>query len=521
LEETHANVSSALIDLASLGIHPLSLNQQVVLLSRQLAKERLRTFHPGLIRIGLNLDGIFDAERVTRSLARVVNQHAALRVTFAPSLLVAPPLRRENLMRFARTGLVPLGAFSQTVTEETSVPIIERDISSQTTAEQELSIKLLSEREGFRHFEDGDSPRLRAILLKLTKFRHLLLLFVDHLVFDGLSVSVLTKEFTSAFQSKDQLVSSNASPVRSSFPVFCSWQNRALQGSSFRSSVQYWRDQWVRFASARVAPQDLEFAIESTTLGPNVKFATCRLVLATPEAAGIKVLARKHSCSIFAVFLAALAVVLHQYTAKSSVAVWGHFANRTRPQFADTIGWFSNSHILGIDLQGNPTLSELLCRVRDCISVALLNQELPLPHLWNTLRCIPRFRSPTVLIDYARAPVRSLISNSDLNVTHAQLPDSSAPRFALLGLYVVEHSDCFVLKSKYFADGFKAEGVRQWLSEVATAAIALARSSEVTLSKFVVDNSLSPRGGNARDSGMGEFIVFDSDSIPQSQRGEP
>ncbi len=45
-------------------------------------------------------------------------------------------------------------------------------------------------------------------------------------------------------------------------------------------------------------------------------------------------------------FIAALNALLHNYTGKRKISMFAPFANRTRVETHDLIGWFANNHVL-------------------------------------------------------------------------------------------------------------------------------------------------------------------------------
>ena len=133
---------------------------------------------------------------------------------------------------------------------------------------------------------------------------------------------------------------------------------------------------------------------------------------------------------MFVIFLSALAIVLARYTGKPAVAIWSHLANRLQPNTLDVVGWFANTHILGIDLASNPTGEELLRQVHAVVAGAYSNQELPLPLLRRSVGPTPQVADATLLIDFtpARRPQLSGIRRNALEMEDSPLPESTTPR---------------------------------------------------------------------------------------------
>ena len=76
--------------------------------------------------------------------------------------------------------------------------------------------------------------------------------------------------------------------------------------------------------------------------------------------------------------LAAFQLLLGRWSGQDDFAVGSPAANRARAETERLIGYFVNMLALRADLSGNPTVRELLSRVRDMALEAFENQEVPL-----------------------------------------------------------------------------------------------------------------------------------------------
>ena len=63
--------------------------------------------------------------------------------------------------------------------------------------------------------------------------------------------------------------------------------------------------------------------------------------------------------------LAAYQVLLSRYTGQHDIVVGSPIANRNRHEIEDLIGFFVNSLVMRTDLSDDPTVRELLSRVRE------------------------------------------------------------------------------------------------------------------------------------------------------------
>ncbi|HSK79529.1 MAG TPA: amino acid adenylation domain-containing protein, partial [Thermoanaerobaculia bacterium] len=151
------------------GPFPVSFSQR-----RLWFVDRLEAGSPYFnIATAVRLDGPLDVARLGRALSEVARRHEALRTVFA---------ERE-------------GEPVQVVLPPAPVALPGVDLSA---LPGEAEARLRATEEARKPFDLARGPLLRALLLKLGKDRHALLLVVHHTVADWLSLGVLVREVTAA-----------------------------------------------------------------------------------------------------------------------------------------------------------------------------------------------------------------------------------------------------------------------------------------------------------------------------------
>ena len=397
--------------------------------------------------------------------------------------------------------------FVQHVHEVAIPSVVDLDWAAVSYTERQAKLTRILRREDLRPFSDADSCRLRALFIKTGPQEALLVVIVDHVTFDGFSASLVLQGL------KEALTAQSASDRRApragiGMPAFAMWQKWALQTSYFRGSVAFWRDQWARFARYRIAHEDLPFGLMASP-EPDRTFASEDALLGATEAAALRALAQQSRTTIFVICLAALARVLSAYTDRSVVAIWSHFLNRVQPGTMCAVGWFNNTHLLGFELPRNVTGRKLIEHVNRVVSNAQVHQEMPLQHLWNTLKCIPRFPEPRVLMDFRSRPARLTGDGSSrLSVENATLPTPTTPRFSDLGFYITDNFDSIQIEATFWRARFSRSGVIEILTELKNAILGLVEDPDAVL----INHSTPEREAYAK---MSEFLLFDGACIPR------
>lgn len=475
-------------------------------MAREYNSHRGRKIPPPLIRIGLRLRGDLNTDALKQALDDLLCRHPALRTAFLENPGISSGERDMLLEEFARTGIVQGGLYTQMLLQHAEGEIRTIDMGRMDDAERQSAIQTVLAEEGSRPFNHRFPPLVRSVLIRTAPGEHLFVFLVDHLVCDGISASVISNDF-------EQLYTARAGgrhlPTKSSVPSsldFAAWQHAACTSPYFDKAIRYWRNQWAEFAPARISFDDLPFALAPPS-EPDLVFATERTEINAPDSAAIRNFARRNRMTPFVTFLAAFALVLGRYTGKPRVAIWGHLSNRQNP-YGSAVGWFANTHILGIDLSQRSDGLELLRHVRSVVSEALAFQGMPLPHLWRTLQCGPRFPDIVPLLDYrsnVNADCRAVGSSDRIEIRRVDLPDSRAPRLSALGVYVHDAGSMLV-SSKFSSKRFSREAIRRLLQEVTDTACDLVDSREELLAKRSSASGQTPRTTLRR---MSEFVLVD------------
>src|SRR5262249_44816113 len=135
-----------------------------------------------------------------------------------------------------------------------------------------------------------------------------------------------------------------------------------LRDGTFDELTSYWKNQWQRFTALDI--QELPFTRPAFSTADAQSWAES-LTLSATAYTKMKDFAQQRSVTLYMLLLAALNLVLYLYTGKEKIAVWGNFANRTRSEFDDLIGWFANSHLLGLFVAPTTSLARFLEEVRE------------------------------------------------------------------------------------------------------------------------------------------------------------
>uniref|UniRef100_UPI0007C84FBD non-ribosomal peptide synthetase/MFS transporter n=1 Tax=Kitasatospora sp. MBT63 TaxID=1444768 RepID=UPI0007C84FBD len=232
--------------------------------------------------------------------------------------------------------------------------------------------------EAARPFDLAAGLPLRATLLR-TPDGSVLSLVVHHIAADGWSIGVLWDELAQAYAAR----LAGRTPELPALPVqyadVAHWQQTAQTEELARQ--QTWWQERLRGATATVTvPADRPRPAVAGTRGERIA-----VELGAERSRRIRALAEQTGTTVYMVLLAALQTVLSRYTGAEDVVVGSPVAGRTRSETEPLVGCFVNTLAMRTDLSGDPTVRELLERVKDVTLGAFAHQDLPFERLIDAL----------------------------------------------------------------------------------------------------------------------------------------
>jgi Condensation domain len=484
------------------GELPLCLHQEQFLLSREWMRHRSNV-PPSLASTALSLRGILKRDAVERTLNELVRRHEAFRLRIYPAPTMLESERQARLIAFGK-GIFRPGFFRQSVTDNTSAPLKTIDLAGMNPDARAEALQSALMKEARQVFDYQRPPLMRATLFRLEPGYHLVVISVDHAVTDAWSMRILRSEFARLYSYFSAGGTYPLPELRLHYPDYAIWQHQAISNGFFANAADFWARRWLAVAHARIAARELPFAAPEPQTD-ETPFGSERAELDPALSREIRNFARRLRITLNVFFFAAYSIVLHSYTRKSRVALWGHFSNRRRPEFQDTVGYFVHSHLIGVDFEGDPSGRELLEQIRQTTLEAFEHQEMPLPYLWNRLNCWPRFADVRVLLDYHNAWEDDFRANDGLVIRRADLPDLGIRRFSNLGVYVTEKPDNTSLSVQYSRERFSPAAVRDLIRDLHVVMAGLLKDPTRKVSAILGDPRYAGFAGEpVRD--MGEFI---------------
>lgn len=333
---------------------PLSFAQQRLWFLDQLEPDN--AFYN--IPVALRLEGSLDKKALEESFRQLIRRHESLRTIF---------VARE-------------GEPFQQILPEGQFTLDERDLTAFPAAEREAEVHRQAAEEAQTPFDLSRGPLLRCAILTLADQDHALLLTMHHIISDGWSMQLFIQELIATYQALTAAQEPELPALALQYADFAVWQRQWLQNEVLQNELAYWENKLTG------APPLLELPLDHprpAVQSFNGAVATRQLSAELTEA--LRRLGQREGATLYMTLLTAFAVLLHRYSGQNDFNIGTPVANRNHQEIEKIIGFFVNSLVLRMDLSENPTLLQLLQRVRETSLEAYTHQDIPFEMLVEKL----------------------------------------------------------------------------------------------------------------------------------------
>ena len=311
------------------------------------------------IPLVFEIDGALDAAALSSALDDVMARHESLRTVFDE--VEGRPV--QQILEPAQAGPV--------LTRVTAQPSRVRAVMA----------------EAARHtFDVACDVPLRAWLVTAEPQSHVLLVLLHHIACDAWSVGPLTRDLSAAYAARVRGTAPEFAPLPIQYADYAIWQQESLgavdrPGSTLHRQLQYWRE------ALRELPEELSLPYDRPRPAtPTHQGAITSVELGRAATEGLELVARENEVTVFMALQAAVATLLFQHGTGCDIPLGTVVAARPDPTLDDLVGFFVNTLVLRTDLSGNPSLRQVLHRVRDTDLAAYAHQDLPFDQLVDALQ---------------------------------------------------------------------------------------------------------------------------------------
>lgn len=311
-----------------------------------------------------------DVDALRRAMDRLAARHPALRTVFAEEN--GQPIQRVLPSVEPRLRIVEAGEMSETELYAT----VRADYERPFALDEPLATTTVYRRDG----ED------------------ILLLNVHHLVFDAWSQQILFTDLRALYAAEQRHAAAELPLREADYRAFVTAQSAQLDGPEGRELWANWESVFT------TAPRPLEIrAALPRPADPSMKGASVPFALSAPTSEALHALAKRQNTTLYTVMLAAMQVLLFEFSGESDITIGTPVSLRTRPEWLNVVGYFINMLPMRTTVREDETFLAHLARARETTLRALEHQDFPFSLMVDRLKI-------------RRDPSRSPIFQAMLNV---------------------------------------------------------------------------------------------------------
>ncbi|HLJ02689.1 MAG TPA: amino acid adenylation domain-containing protein [Solirubrobacteraceae bacterium] len=408
---------------------PVEVGSAQTVLSASFAQQRmwfLERFEGGAlynVPLVTRLRGPLDVSALEAAFDALVERHETLRTVFtlvdgAPHQVIRPP-----------------GPFTL---EQVDVD-----------GSEERALSLAAE-QARRPFELSSEAPIRALLVRLDAEDHVLAITLHHIVTDGWSMGVLSRELTELYGQARAGTTPELPELAIQYADYAAWQQEWMDSGGLDHQLEHWKRSLAGVPPLLELPTDRPRPSRQSFRG-----ATERVMLPVELLGRVRAFGEGEGATTFMTLLAVFAALLSRYSGQEDVVVASPVANRNRVEFERVIGLFVNTLALRVDVSSEPSFHELLARVREMALGAFSNQDVPFEKLVAELRPerhlshAPLAQVMFVVLNARERPAPMLGLESERLMT-----DRGTAKFDLT-LFATETPDGLRLSLEYCTDLFE------------------------------------------------------------------
>ncbi|MBA2582533.1 MAG: non-ribosomal peptide synthase/polyketide synthase [Bacteroidetes bacterium] len=418
------------------------------------------------------LDGELNISAFKKAFDTLIQRHESLRTTF----------------------IAVNGVPKQKIHKQLNFAIKEEDLSANLN-KNEL-VKAYAENEVKTAFDLEKGPLLRASLIKMEAEKFIFLFTMHHIISDGWSMGVLTKELFTLYDAYCSKKENPLQDLKVHYKEYAAWQETLMEAGNIEIYRNYWKQKLNNNLPVLEVNIDYSRPAVKTFNG-----AFHRFVFSNELTEAIKKSAKDSNVSTFVMVQSIFKVMLYKQTAEEDIIIGTPVAGRVHKDLENQIGFFINTLPLRNKISWTDTLKEVVERVGKTTIEAYENQLYPFDRMVEDLK-VKRdaSRSPIFDIGITWQDYEDLQKDQVNSITISSL--ETELKFAKydLWLYGFETEDGIDFSFEFNTDLYKKSTVENLSEQL----IKIANEFASGLNKQISDIELEEKTANVANENTSE-----------------
>ncbi|MGE5343498.1 MAG: amino acid adenylation domain-containing protein [Candidatus Omnitrophota bacterium] len=296
------------------------------------------------------LEGTLDRERLEETFKQLIQRHESLRTSF--QLNENEPVQRVHKEVSFHLEYVEL-----------------EESGDEESKREEAILNRFS-----RAFDLSIPPLFRIGLINVGPARHILMVDMHHIVTDGFSVGVLTRDFANLYSGHEQ------PGLKKQYKDYSEWQQNQFDTDYFRNQEAYWLNRF----SGKLPILDLSTDFPRPAI-QQFEGETIKRTIGEEWTQKIRALAVESGVTLYMVLLSIFTLLMSKYTNQYDIIVGTPVSGRRHVDLEAIVGMFVNVLLMRNTIDPGMSFDHFLAHVKQNTLQAFENQDYPIEQLAEKL----------------------------------------------------------------------------------------------------------------------------------------
>ncbi|MGE5342512.1 MAG: condensation domain-containing protein, partial [Candidatus Omnitrophota bacterium] len=346
-----------------------------------------------------------------------------------------------------------------------------------------------------RPFDLKSAPLFRVSLID-TGQEKILAVDMHHIISDGLSLQVLSRDFVSLFEGKE------LAPLPLQYKDYASWQNKLFNQSSYKKTETYWLNTLKHFRVSKIPEDNLPHGQQILGKRDNATIKKDTYIK-------IETFCHKYKLTKFSFMLSIFLFILRNEIGDHDLTIGSPIANRDHPDLENIIGAFLNVFLLRVILNPDESIITNMLKINNNIIEAIEHSSYPYEDLYYSLKNHYQLQEDelfTILFNYLPddensepGEERNEADKPEKKVFLA--PYEVTPKYPLT-LYIVDKNDKLIMDFVYRGDIYSKNRIERIIRNYFNFIQTVITDEKTMLSKLLYEDI---KDNDVLDEFEGEF----------------
>lgn len=317
-----------------------------------------------------------------------------------------------------------------------------------------------------RPFDFENGPLLRAMLITLSEEQHVLSLCMHHVISDGWSMGVLTRELSALYEGYQKGLEVQLPELEVQYADYAIWQKETYTPEVLDKELDHWEDHLKGYEDLAM-PTDFKRPRELSGRGKTIAGR-----LDIEVAKELRQYCINTGSTVFSGLMAGVCTLINIYSRQQDICMGTPVANRNQKEIEPLIGFFVNTVVNRVQIADDDTFASLQLKSKEEIFRSQQHQDIPFEKIVERVQPVR---------DLSRTPLFQLMLNY-INVhgndpgtaatgqsnSHQLKADYKYSKFDLNFTFQEATSGDIIYSLEYSEDLYAEETIRRMLSDMGT-----------------------------------------------------